>query len=228
MILYDVCHITVTIALTTLTELTPRLLINHGPIYSLHYDSRVPRYLFQVLLEAGCLEWSFLLATVLRDCADAALVFGAALASANQMARSTNSDAMLLRMRDGICRLTAWVDTNWLTAERPSIARLASRPPLTLAPPSPSLSIGYRPFLSSIESQITGFNNCVENLKLKSANCERRNEKCSSSEGFKVKLRSTATGSERSRTTSGVTSVGDIATLEDFSPSEGASDCEGL
>ncbi|XP_072019324.1 guanine nucleotide exchange factor subunit RIC1-like [Amphiura filiformis] len=114
-------------------------LAKHGPPQS----EKELRYLLQIVLEAGCLEWALLISIVLRDLPSIAHTVTAA--GASDVSLET-----LGRMREGLSYLELWVDTECagykplMLAMRPQTQILAelvetraTSPPLT---PTSSIS----------------------------------------------------------------------------------------
>jgi hypothetical protein len=64
------------------------------------------RFLFQVMIEAGCLEWALLLAIVLRD--NVSVIHVVNIASMTDTSIET-----VARMREGLSFLELWADTEW-------------------------------------------------------------------------------------------------------------------
>ena len=69
------------------------------------FDS-IHRYLLQIVLEAGCLEWALLISILLRDLPSIAETVTAA--GSPDVSLET-----LGRMREGLSYLELWVDTEW-------------------------------------------------------------------------------------------------------------------
>lgn len=63
-------------------------------------------YLFQILLEAGCLEWALLIAIVLRDTM-------ATVRTVNTASMTDTPIEIVGRMREGLSFLELWADTEW-------------------------------------------------------------------------------------------------------------------
>lgn len=64
------------------------------------------RYLLQILLEAGCLEWALIISLVLRD-------VEAVVRTVNTASMTDTPLEMVARMREGISYLELWADTEW-------------------------------------------------------------------------------------------------------------------
>ncbi len=75
-------------------------LANKGPTQSEHEL----RYLFQILLEAGCLEWAMLIAIILRDNM-------AVIRIVNTASLTDTPIEIVARMREGISLLERWANT---------------------------------------------------------------------------------------------------------------------
>jgi len=64
------------------------------------------RYLFQLLMEAGCLEWAVLVCVVLRD----AVLF---LRVVNLACLADTPPEVVLRLQNGLELLEQWISTDW-------------------------------------------------------------------------------------------------------------------
>ena len=64
------------------------------------------RYLLQIMLEAGCLEWALIIAVVLRDSL-------AVIRTVNTASMTDTPLDMVARMREGLSYLELWADTEW-------------------------------------------------------------------------------------------------------------------
>ena len=72
----------------------------NSPLPCLH------RYLFQIVLEAGCLEWALLIGLVLRDAM-------AVVRTVNTASLTDTPIEMVGRMREGLSYLELWANTEW-------------------------------------------------------------------------------------------------------------------
>ena len=64
------------------------------------------RYMFQIMLEAGCLEWALIIAIVLRDSM-------AVIRTVNTASMTDTPLEIVGRMREGLSYLELWSDTEW-------------------------------------------------------------------------------------------------------------------
>ena len=64
------------------------------------------RYLLQVVLEAGCLEWALIIAVVLRDAL-------AVVRTVNTASMTDTPLEIVGRMREGLSYLELWAETEW-------------------------------------------------------------------------------------------------------------------
>lgn len=64
------------------------------------------RYLFQLLMEAGCLEWAMLVCVVLRD----AVLF---LRVVNLACLADTPAEVVIRLQSGLALLEQWISTEW-------------------------------------------------------------------------------------------------------------------
>lgn len=64
------------------------------------------RYLFQLLMEAGCLEWAMLVCIILRD----AVLF---LRVINLACLADTPSEVVLRLQNGLVSLEQWIGTDW-------------------------------------------------------------------------------------------------------------------
>ena len=62
--------------------------------------------MFQIMLEAGCLEWALILAIVLRDTM-------AVIRTVNTASMTDMPLEIVGRMREGLSYLELWSDTEW-------------------------------------------------------------------------------------------------------------------
>ena len=64
------------------------------------------RYLFQLLMEAGCLEWAMLVCIILRD----SVLF---LRVINLACLDDTPLEVVLRLQSGLTLLEQWISTDW-------------------------------------------------------------------------------------------------------------------
>ena len=64
------------------------------------------RYLFQVMLEGGCLEWALIISIVLRDSSSV-------IRTINTASMTDTPLETVARMREGLSYLELWSDTEW-------------------------------------------------------------------------------------------------------------------
>jgi len=64
------------------------------------------RYLFQLLMEAGCLEWAMLVCVILRD----AVLF---LRVVNLACLADTPHDVVRRLQSGLALLEQWISTDW-------------------------------------------------------------------------------------------------------------------
>ena len=62
--------------------------------------------MFQIMLEAGCLEWALIIAIVLRDSM-------AVIRTVNTASMTDTPLEIVGRMREGLSYLELWSDTEW-------------------------------------------------------------------------------------------------------------------
>ena len=62
--------------------------------------------MFQIMLEAGCLEWALIIAIVLRDTM-------AVIRTVNTASMTDTPLEIVGRMREGLSYLELWSDTEW-------------------------------------------------------------------------------------------------------------------
>lgn len=84
-------------------EILSQEMANKGPRQS----EMELRYLLQILLEAGCLEWALIISLVLRD-------VEAVVRTVNTASMTDTPLEMVARMREGISYLELWADTECL------------------------------------------------------------------------------------------------------------------
>ncbi|ELT93270.1 hypothetical protein CAPTEDRAFT_227272 [Capitella teleta] len=116
-------------------------LANRGP----HQSEVELRYLFQIVLEAGCLEWALLIALVLRDAM-------AIVRTVNTASLTHTPIDMVGRMREGLSYLELWANTEWYlicSVIQPLILRFLC-------------SFGYKPFMQAIAGQVKQLEKIVE------------------------------------------------------------------
>lgn len=66
------------------------------------------RYLFQLLMEAGCLEWAILVSVILRDS-----VLFLRVVNAASMA---DTHAEIAHIQSGLCAIEQWSTTDWFVS----------------------------------------------------------------------------------------------------------------
>jgi len=71
-----------------------------------HTVLSVFRYLFQLLMEAGCLEWAMLVCIVLRD----AVLF---LRVINLACLADTPPEVVIRLQSGLALLDQWISSDW-------------------------------------------------------------------------------------------------------------------
>ena len=69
-----------------------------------NFLSSIPRYLYQIVMEAGCLEWALLVAILLRDTISVVRVV-------NTASLTDTPIEIVGRMREGLSFLELWADT---------------------------------------------------------------------------------------------------------------------